>query len=128
MHYRLALPLSAAAIIIPVLAHAHVSIKSKPAVAAVADVVVFGVGHGCEAEGGNLDTTSVTVEIPDGVTSIRPELSGFDSVSLETDDAGLVRTRLGMERHLLAIDVIAATLPGGQNKISFPVGQLTKQV
>lgn len=90
MRIRCAVPLAAAAILVPVLAQAHISIKSSPAVGALTDVVVFGVGHGCEADGDNLDTISVTIEVPKGVTSIRPELSGFDNVSLETDKAGLV--------------------------------------
>lgn len=75
---------------LPTIAQAHVSIKSSAAFAGVSDVVVFGVGHGCEAEGANLDTTSVTVEIPPGVTSVRPELGAFDDVSLETDKTGAV--------------------------------------
>jgi hypothetical protein len=75
---------------VPLLAHAHISVQSGPSFAAVNDVVIFGVGHGCEGEKENLDTTSVTIEIPDGVTSVRPELSGFDDVSLETDKTGAV--------------------------------------
>lgn len=75
---------------IPAIAQAHVSIKTSGAFADVSDVVVFGVGHGCESDGANLDTTSVTVEIPKGVTSVRPELGVFDDISLETDKTGAV--------------------------------------
>lgn len=105
MRIRRAVALTAAAILIPVLAEAHISIKSSPAVAAATDVVVFGVGHGCEGDGANLDTTSVTIEIPQGVTSIRPELSGFDNVSLETDKAGLVTAVTWTKDQALADDI-----------------------
>jgi periplasmic copper chaperone A len=88
MRFR-SLPLIVPILLVPLLAEGHVSIKNK-SFATVTDVVVFGVGHGCEGEDATLDTTSVRVEIPAGVTSVRPEPSGFDSVSLEKDDTGAV--------------------------------------
>lgn len=90
MRIQSTIVVSAVVTCIPLLADAHVSLKSGPAFAAVSDVVVFGVGHGCEGDGANMDTTSVTIEIPEGVTSVRPELSGFDQISLETDKTGAV--------------------------------------
>lgn len=80
-------------LLLPWLAHAHISLKGSsggPALGGVTDVFVFGVGHGCEADGVALDTTSVTIEIPAGVSSVRPDLSGFDEVSIGKDDTGAV--------------------------------------
>lgn len=90
MRFKSAISLTILGILVPVLAHAHVSIQSGPAFAQVSEVVTFGVGHGCEGDESTLDTTSVTVEIPEGVTSVRPELSGFEEVSLKTDKTGAV--------------------------------------
>ncbi|HET7543193.1 MAG TPA: YcnI family protein [Polyangiaceae bacterium] len=67
-------------------AEAHVSIVSGSAFANTSQEVVFGVGHGCEGA----DTFRVQVEIPPGVTSIRPETSDFGQVDLETDASGAV--------------------------------------
>jgi hypothetical protein len=54
-------------------AEAHVSLASGPAPAAKSQKITFGVGHGCEG----LDTVRVRVEIPAGVTSVRPLFSDF---------------------------------------------------
>ena len=67
-------------------AHAHVSIASGPAFANATQEVAFGVGHGCQ----EADTYRVQVEIPAGVTSVRPETSDFGQVDVETDAAGTV--------------------------------------
>jgi periplasmic copper chaperone A len=67
-------------------AEAHVSIASGPAFANVSQEVAFGVGHGCQGA----DTYRVQVEIPAGVTSVRPETSDFGQVDVETDAAGTV--------------------------------------
>jgi uncharacterized protein YcnI len=48
--------------------------------------VTFSVGHGCSGA----DTVAVSVEIPAGVSSIRPETSDFGQVDVETDAAGTV--------------------------------------
>lgn len=71
---------------VPAAAWAHVSIASGPAFANVSQEVSFGVGHGCEGA----DTYAVSVEIPMGVTSIRPETSDFGQVDVETDSAGTI--------------------------------------
>lgn len=52
---------------------AHVSLASGPGAAAKTQKITFGVGHGCEG----LDTLKVRVEIPAGVTSVRPLFSDF---------------------------------------------------
>src|SRR4051812_34556735 len=67
-------------------AQAHVSIASGPAFANVSQEVAFGVGHGCAGA----DTVRVQVEIPEGVTSVRPEPSDFGQVDVETDATGAV--------------------------------------
>jgi periplasmic copper chaperone A len=65
---------------------AHISISSGPATANKSQEVAFSVGHGCEGA----DTSAVTVEIPAGVTSVRPMSSDFGRVEVTTDDAGVV--------------------------------------
>ena len=67
-------------------AQAHVSIASGPAFANTTQEVTLGVGHGCDGA----DTYRVQVEIPAGVSSIRPETSDFGQVDVETDAAGTV--------------------------------------
>jgi periplasmic copper chaperone A len=68
----------------PALANAHVSVVSGPACAGLTQKVRFGVGHGCSGA----DTYSVRIEIPAGVTSVRPESSAFGKASVEKNDAG----------------------------------------
>jgi periplasmic copper chaperone A len=67
-------------------AQAHVSVASGPAFANTTQEVAFGVGHGCQGA----DTYRVQIEIPAGVTSVRPETSDFGQVDIETDAAGTV--------------------------------------
>jgi uncharacterized protein YcnI len=67
-------------------AEAHISIASGPAFANTSQEVAFGVGHGCEGA----DTVRVQIEIPAGVTSVRPETSDFGQVDVETDATGAV--------------------------------------
>ena len=68
------------------LAQGHVSIASGPAFANSTQEVTFGVGHGCEGT----DTYSVRIEIPAGVTSVRPESNSFGKATVEKDDAGTI--------------------------------------
>jgi uncharacterized protein YcnI len=88
MNHRATLTTSvlAFALLVPATAWAHVSIASGPAFADVTQEVTFGVGHGCEGA----DTYAVSVEIPTGVTSVRPETSDFGQVDVETDSAGSI--------------------------------------
>jgi len=71
---------------VPSVADAHVSIASGVAFANTTQEIAFGVGHGCEGA----DTSAVQVEIPAGVTSVRPIASGFGQIDVETDAAGSV--------------------------------------
>jgi len=67
-------------------AQAHITIASGPAFANTSQEVTFGVGHGCDG----VDTAKVQVEVPTGVTSVRPETSDFGQTDVETDAAGTV--------------------------------------
>lgn len=67
----------------PALASAHVSVFSGPTFAGVTQKVRFGVGHGCSGA----DTYSVRIEIPAGVSSVRPESSAFGKARVEKNDA-----------------------------------------
>ena len=75
-----------AALLTTAAAHAHVSVASGPAVANLTQELTFGVGHGCEGA----DTYRVRVEIPAGVTSVRPLTSDFGKATVEKDGAGNV--------------------------------------
>ncbi len=77
---------AAVAWLAPSVARAHVSVASGAAVANITQEVRFGVGHGCAGA----DTYRVDIEIPEGVTSIRPLTSDFGQVDVVTDAAGLI--------------------------------------
>jgi periplasmic copper chaperone A len=77
---------SALACLTPGLARAHVSITSGPAVANKTQEVTFGVGHGCAGA----DTSRIEIQIPSGVTSLRPMTSDFGPADIMTDDDGAV--------------------------------------
>lgn len=76
-----AILLGAAISSVPAMAAAHIEITSGPGFANGTQIVKFGVGHGCAG----MDTYSVKVDIPAGVTSVRPMPSDFGKVSVETD-------------------------------------------
>lgn len=82
----LTVTLAGSAALVSTTAHAHVSIASGPAFANTSQEVAFGVGHGCD----ETDTVQVKIEIPAGVTSVRPETSDFGQVDVETDAGGAV--------------------------------------
>lgn len=63
-------------------AEAHVSVASGPAQANKSQKITFGVGHGCEVGGNHYDTARVTVDIPAGLTSVRPLRGDFGPVTL----------------------------------------------
>lgn len=73
-------------VLVSVVADAHVSIASGPGFANTTQEVVFGVGHGCN----NADTYGVKIEIPNGITSVRPMRSDFGKTSVDKDGAGNV--------------------------------------
>ena len=83
---KLAIPIFAVALFTPAVAYAHVSVASGPALANLTQEVTFGVGHGCAGA----DTIKVDIQIPEGVTSIRPETSDFGQVDVMTDAAGII--------------------------------------
>ncbi|WP_170319316.1 DUF1775 domain-containing protein [Polyangium spumosum] len=62
-------------------AEAHISAVSPTAIANKTTVVELGVGHGCEGS----DTYAITVDIPKGMTSVRPMWSDFGKTSLTYD-------------------------------------------
>lgn len=76
----------AAVAAIPVVAAAHVSVISGAATANLTQEVTFGVGHGCAGA----DTYKVRIEIPAGVTSVRPMRSDFGKIGIEKDAAGTI--------------------------------------
>lgn len=59
------------------IAQAHVTLASGPAPASTTQKITFGVGHGCETGGVHSDTIKIRVDIPAGVTSVRPLFSDF---------------------------------------------------
>jgi uncharacterized protein YcnI len=71
---------------IPAAAWAHISVASGPGYSNTTQEVAFGVGHGCAGA----DTYKVRIEIPAGVTSVRPVRSDFGKVSVEKDAAGTI--------------------------------------
>jgi uncharacterized protein YcnI len=70
--------------LVPGVAGAHISVASGPGFANTTQEIVFGVGHGCEGA----DTYSVKIEIPAGVTSVRPVRGDLGNVSVEKNAAG----------------------------------------
>jgi uncharacterized protein YcnI len=86
MHRTLAALLSGTVLLAAPVASAHISITSGPATADQSQVVTFGVGHGCEGT----DSYTIKVDIPAGVTSVRPEPSTFGKATLEKSGAGVV--------------------------------------
>jgi periplasmic copper chaperone A len=90
-------------LLVPALAHAHISVASGPGFANTTQEITFGVGHGCSGA----DTYSVRMEIPAGVTSVRPERSDFGKVSVEKNAAGDVIAIIWQkaEQELLASDI-----------------------
>ncbi|MBK7863913.1 MAG: DUF1775 domain-containing protein [Archangiaceae bacterium] len=75
----------AAVLLLAAVAQAHIEIASGPAQANATNEVVLSVGHGTD----NADTSSVRVQIPTGVTSVRPMRSDFARPAIEVDGAGL---------------------------------------
>src|SRR5262245_23352494 len=70
----------------PTTADAHVAAATGPWFANANQEVAFTIGHGC----GGADTYRVTLDIPAGVTGVRPMSSDFGKVSVTKDTAGAV--------------------------------------
>ena len=85
---------------IPNMAGAHISIASGAAAANTTQEITFGVGHGCSGA----DTYRVRVEIPAGVTSVRPLRSDFGKVAVEKDAAGTITAVVWQKADTDALD------------------------
>jgi periplasmic copper chaperone A len=81
-------------------AEAHVSIASGPGFANVTQEITFGVGHGCAGA----DTYKVRIQIPAGVTSVRPLRSDFGKVAVEKDAAGTITAVVWQKADTEALD------------------------
>lgn len=86
MERRIGTFLVAAGVFCSATAEAHIEVGSGPAVAGSTSEVAFNVGHGCSGA----DTYRVTIEIPAGVSSVRPMRSDFGKPTVEKDLAGTV--------------------------------------
>jgi uncharacterized protein YcnI len=84
-------------------AAAHVSVQSGNGIANQSGLVTFGVGHGCTGA----DTYAVTIDIPAGVTSVRPMFSDFGNTSV-TLDANNVVTSVTWQKPLTNETALAA--------------------
>ena len=80
------LALGAAALFFSLAARAHIEIESGAATSNATNEVGFAVGHGCS---GN-DTYKVVIDIPAGVTSVRPMRSDFAIPTITKDVSGNV--------------------------------------
>jgi len=69
-------------------AHAHIEVKSGPAIANKTQEIIFAVGHGCTGA----DTYKVKLDIAAGVTAVRPLRSDFGKVAVEKDATGAAVT------------------------------------
>lgn len=67
-------------LLLPAGAAAHVTV-SGPGFAGTTHEAVFGIGHGCDGA----DTYRVRIEIPEGVTSVRPLDGVFGKATVEKD-------------------------------------------
>jgi uncharacterized protein YcnI len=90
MKTRLTMTLGLAGALLAGVAHAHPAVTSGPATANKTQEVTFGIGHGCEAGGAHLDTNSITIEIPAGVTFVRPLTSDVGRPTVTADGSGNV--------------------------------------
>ncbi|WP_353807505.1 YcnI family copper-binding membrane protein [Agromyces sp. SYSU T00194] len=68
----------------PLAASAHVSVTPSGTAAGSYSVMTFAVGHGCEGS----PTTSLTIEIPEGVDAVKPTVSATWDVETVTEPVG----------------------------------------
>lgn len=83
---------------------AHIEVASGAATANATNEVVFSVGHGCSGA----DTYRVKVDIPAGVTSVRPMRSDFGTPTVEKDTAGNVTSVTWQKPDAEALDADVA--------------------
>lgn len=81
-------------------AEAHLAVASGPAAANKSQEVQFGIGHGCDGA----DTFAMRIEIPAGVTSVRPMFSDFGATTVEKDAANVVTAVLWQKPAESALD------------------------
>lgn len=83
-----------AVLLAPTLASAHISV-SGPGYANTTQEISFSVGHGCtDANGAPSDTSSVTIDIPVGVTSVRAMPNAFGKVTVTREDPAVPTSRV----------------------------------
>ena len=85
-------------------AEAHVDVASGVATANSTNLVRFGVGHGCAGA----DTYSLTIDIPTGVTSVRPVRSDFGIPTVQKDASGNVTSVTWQKPEAEALDADTA--------------------
>jgi len=83
---QLTVLLAFGSVLVSARALAHVEVQSGTAPSNATSEVVFAVGHGCS---GN-DTLKVVVDIPAGVTGVRPMRSDFANPTVQKDPAGTI--------------------------------------
>lgn len=87
MNKKIALAaVTAALAFMPSSANAHVSAAAGPWSSNTTQEVAFNIGHGCSGS----DTYKLTIDLPAGITSVRPMPSDFGKVSVIKDTAGAV--------------------------------------
>lgn len=132
MKTRSTMMLGAAGALLTTAAHAHVSVTTGPATANKTQDVTFTIGHGCEAAGTYLDTNSITIDIPAGVTSVRPVNSELGKATVATDDAGNVTSvtwqkveddALDSDTHYYALTLHLRTPDTPFTQLAFPAHQ-----
>lgn len=96
-------------------ATAHVSISSGPAPANASSEVNFQIAHGCESGDTMADTVKLVIDIPEGVTSVRPMPNAFGKVSVTTDPTTKAVTTVTYEK------AAADALPSDSNFYKFTV-------
>jgi periplasmic copper chaperone A len=113
-------------------ADAHIS-PTGPAIANKSQEVTLNIPHGCELVDGDgthhLDTSSVRIEIPDGVTGVRPLRSDFGPTTVaRTGDVVTSVTWTKKEGDILADDVAHYRLTIRLKTPDRPLKQLTLRV
>lgn len=84
-----------AVLLAPALASAHISVSSGPGYANTTQEISFSVGHGCtDTNGAPSDTSSVTIDIPASVTTLRVVPNVFGKVSVTRENPAVPTSRI----------------------------------
>lgn len=86
MHAKLSFVVIAAGLCSAAVADAHISISSGPAAANKTQKITVAVSHGCDGA----DTIAVRLDIPAGITSVRPLVSDFGKFSVTKDASNAI--------------------------------------